>query len=211
LIGLDRLIANPENPNKMSRANFGKLVRNIKRTGRYEPIVVRRHPQKGECFEIINGYHRCLALGQLGYKQAEVVVWDVGDEEADILLATLNRLGGTDELGKKLKVLKRLSKKFQANELAKILPQTAKQIERLGNLKRPSGGAKIRAGCFASAMVFFLSDAQKQVVEQALSLATEPGDKKAGAVRNAMAVVKMAESFINASKRNDEIRTRSGS
>jgi hypothetical protein len=40
-IGLDKLVAHPDNPNKMSKANLAKLVRNIERTSRYEPLIVR--------------------------------------------------------------------------------------------------------------------------------------------------------------------------
>src|SRR4030042_1004922 len=93
-IGLEKLIAHPANPNRMSTATFGKLVRNIERTGRYEPIVVRPHPARGGYFQIINGHHRCRVLTKLGYETADWVVWDVDDEQGGILLATLNRLCG---------------------------------------------------------------------------------------------------------------------
>ncbi|UCD52735.1 MAG: ParB-like nuclease domain-containing protein [Phycisphaerales bacterium] len=73
-IPLDKLIPHPDNPNRMSRANFGKLMRHIKRTGCYEPLVVRRHPQQPGCFQIINGHHRCAALKNLGRATAQVVV-----------------------------------------------------------------------------------------------------------------------------------------
>ncbi len=45
-IAIDRLIPHPDNPNRMSKANFDKLVRNIERSGRYEPLVVRPLPGK---------------------------------------------------------------------------------------------------------------------------------------------------------------------
>ena len=49
-IALDKLVAHPDNPNRMSKAKFAKLLRNIERTGRYEPLVVRPCPQKPDCF-----------------------------------------------------------------------------------------------------------------------------------------------------------------
>ena len=33
-IAIDKLIAHPDNPNRMSKRDFAKLVRNIQRTGR---------------------------------------------------------------------------------------------------------------------------------------------------------------------------------
>ena len=54
-IGLDRLVEHLDNANRQSRESFNKLVRNIERTGMYEPLVVRRHPERQGCYQIING------------------------------------------------------------------------------------------------------------------------------------------------------------
>ncbi|MDI6450139.1 ParB/RepB/Spo0J family partition protein [Anaerobaca lacustris] len=93
-IELSRLWPHPDHANRMSRAAFGKLMRHIKRTGYYEPLVVRPHPHKRGSFQILHGHHRCEALRRLGHETAQAVVWNVDDEQADILLATLNRLAG---------------------------------------------------------------------------------------------------------------------
>ena len=201
-IALDKLMPHPDNPNKMSQANFNKLVRNIERTGRDEPLIVRPSPDKADYFQIINGYHRCQVLAKLGYKAADCIVWDINDEQADILLATLNRLGGSDELGKKLKLLKRLNKRIEAAELAKLLPQTAKQIERLTNLKMPSAPAKISAKCFANPLVFFVTDTQQEQIEKALSLVEEPKAEMTKAAKRAAALAHIAGYFLNHSKIN---------
>ena len=201
-IALDKLAAHPDNPNQQSRVNFAKLVRNIERTGRYEPLIVRPCPDKAERFQIINGYHRCHALTKLGYKTADCIVWDIDNEETDILLATLNRLGGSDELGKKLTLLKRLNKRVESAELAKLLPQTARQIERLVNLKMPTAPAKINAKCFAIPLVFFVNDTQQKQIEKALSLVEEPKAKTTKAARLAAALSHIAGYFLNHSKIN---------
>jgi ParB/RepB/Spo0J family partition protein len=198
-IGLDKLVAHPDNPNQQSRVNFGKLVRNIERTGRYEPIVVRPHPEREGHFQIINGEHRYKALAKLGYKTADCIVWDIDDAQTDILLATLNRLGGSDELGKKLNLLKRLNKRMESAELAKLLPQTAKQIERLTNLKMPSI-SETNAKRFLNPMVFFVNDAQQETIEEALSLAKESRSEKTKALKRAAALTQIAEDFLNHSK-----------
>jgi len=215
-IALDRLIAHPDNPNRMSSSSFAKLVRNIEQTGRYEPLIVRpyrekpRHSRRGiaasrHCertkplalseahperdrrvkaegvqesralvtpakagvqrhreeldsrlrgndravgvsrtaipandnenqesrienrgrFQIINGYHRWQALRQLGYRRADVIVWDVDDHQADLLLATLNRLVGSDELSRKISLLKKLSKKNERTRAVETHPPDA--------------------------------------------------------------------------------------
>ena len=201
-IAMDKLIAHPDNPNQQSRVNFAKLVRNIERTGRYEPLIVRPCPDKADRFQIINGYHRCHALTKLGYKTADCIVWDIDNEETDILLTTLNRLGGSDDLGKKLKLLKRLNKRVESAELAKLLPQTARQIERLTSLKMPTAPAKINAKCFAIPLVFFVNDTQQKQIEKALSLVEEPKAKTTKAARRAAALSHIAGYFLNHSKIN---------
>ncbi len=179
-IPLDKLVPHPDNPNKMSRATFAKLVRNIKRTGRYEPLIVRTCKEQ-DCFQIINGHHRALALKQLGKKEADCVVWDIDDGQADILLATLNRLCGQDVLDKKLALLKRLSEKMQSSELAKLLPQTKAQLEKLTNLHLSRvSSIEHRESSFLNPLVFFVSDEQQQVVEAAFSVAMQNDESHCG-------------------------------
>jgi len=201
-IAIDKFVPHPDNPNRMSKANFAKLVRNIKRTGRYEPLVVRHCPDKPDRFQIINGHHRWQALSQLGYKQADAVVWDIDDRQVDILLATLNRLTGSDIFDKRLALLARLNKQIQSRELAKLLPHTAKQIERLSNLTDSlsrTSGIEHRAPSFANPLVFFVNDRQKQTIEKALSLALQKGRCKVDegrATRNAAALTAIAEEYL---------------
>ncbi len=197
-IAIDRLVAHPDNPNRMSKANFAKLVRHIERTGRYEPLIVRPCPGVPGSFQIINGHHRVRALAQLGYKTADAVVWDVDDAQANILLATLNRLGGCDILEKKLALLKKLSHQMRIKDLAKLLPQTAKQIERLTNLKMPVAPANAKA--FAMPMVFFLSAEQFADVEDALFLAQLDSKQKTKAAKRAAGLTEIARFFLASSR-----------
>ncbi len=192
-VAIAKLVAHPDNPNRQSKVNFDKLVRNIERTGKYEPLIVRRHPERRGYFQLINGHHRCKALEQLGYKRANVIVWDVDDEQTDIMLATLNRLGGSDELSKKLTLLRRLNENFKTRELSKLLPQTSKQIEQLVNLKVPAAPATT-AGNFLNPLVFFITDEQKRIIEEVLSLA-EDENNKPKAVKRASALVRIAQVF----------------
>jgi ParB-like chromosome segregation protein Spo0J len=209
-IPLNQLTPHPDNPNKMSKSTFAKLVRNIERTGRYEPLIVRtcrsvacnsspaarcsesalgsnneqRTMNKEQCFQIINGHHRWLALKHLGKKEADAIVWDIDDDEADILLATLNRLCGQDILDKKLALLKRLNETMRASELAKLLPQTKKQIEKLKQLAIADSKSKIsnrNSEIFFNPLVFFVSDEQQQVIETTLNFVIE---KQASRIQN---------------------------
>jgi ParB/RepB/Spo0J family partition protein len=173
IITISKLLPHPDNPNVMSEAKFNKLVRNIGRTGLYEPVVVRPHPKKKDYFQIINGHHRVKALEKIGKSEADCVVWDVDDEQTAILLTTLNRLTGSDVLAKKVELLKELKKRFNSAELAKILPNTKKQIEQLTNLKNSvqRTGASVQCVEFAIPLVFFVTKRQQEIIENALEKA----------------------------------------
>lgn len=195
-IPLDRLVPHPDNPNRMSRANFNKLLHNIERTGRYEPLVVRPCPGRRDFFQIINGHHRCEALRRLGRETADVMVWKVDDEQADILLATLNRLNGRDVLDSKLALLRRLHKQIPTRKLARLLPQTHGQLERLISTKPLSAAMRRKAETFAIPMVFMVDAAQQQAIEEALSLARATSEGRTRAAGRAAALAHMAKSFL---------------
>jgi ParB/RepB/Spo0J family partition protein len=202
-IALDKLVAHPDNPNRMSKAKFAKLVRNIERTGRYEPLVVRLCPRKPDCFQIINGHHRWRALKELGYKTAEALVWDVNDLDTDILLATLNRLGGSDVLDKKLALLKRLNNSAfdgRTAKLAKLLPQTSNQIKRLTELAISDCRKAVEnhKSQILNPLVLFLNNKQQEVVAKAqLAAMSEIEENQTKALKNAAALTYIAQEFIN--------------
>lgn len=198
-IKLKKLIAHPENANRMSKTDFNKLVRNIERTGRYEPIVVRPHPQRAGDFQIINGHHRCKALQKLGYESSDCVIWKVGDEETRLLLATLNRLQGKDKLDKKVALLRHLKERMEPKQLSRLLPQTAKQIERLTLLKRPRKLPK-QVQDFARPMVFFLDAGQRETVTKALSMSDVDGGIRTAAAKRSAALAGVCRDYIESKK-----------
>jgi ParB/RepB/Spo0J family partition protein len=195
-IELSRLWPHPDHANRMSRAAFGKLMRHIKRTGYYEPLVVRPHPHPPAadgCFQILHGHHRCEALRRLGYETAQAIVWRVDDEQADILLATLNRLAGRDCLDRKLAILRRLRARRSIRELAQLLPQTRGQLERLtGARPLPGAGRASKSNAFATPMVFFVSDEQHAAIESALTALAEQSNEPTKAARRAAALTQIA-------------------
>jgi hypothetical protein len=197
-IPLDHLVPHPGNPNRMSHANFEKLVRNIERTGRYEPLVVRPCPGQRDHFQIINGHRRCEALRRLGHRTAEAVVWDVDDEQANILLATLNRLQGRDTLEQKLALLRRLSAALEIRALAGLLPLTCGQLDRLVHAKPLAPSLSEESGVFAKPMVFFVAPAQECAIEEALARAAAgPADGRARALGRAAALTCLARCLLD--------------
>jgi ParB/RepB/Spo0J family partition protein len=172
-ISLERLVSHPDNPNHMSRANFAKLIRGIERTGHYEPLVVRPCPDKAGYFQIINGHHRRDALRELGHETVDAVVWKTDDTQTAILLGTLNRLGGRDFLEKRLMLLRRLRRLMSIGDLAKLLPHTRGQLERLLARKPLSRESTPSPDPVSVPLVFFVTEAQQKAIEEALLLATD--------------------------------------
>ncbi len=205
-ISLDRLVPHPDNPNRMSRTNFEKLVRNIERTGRYEPLVVRPCPGRKGFFQILNGHHRCEALRKLGHRAADTVVWKVDEEQADILVATLNRLGGRDSLDRKLALLRRLSARIPIRKLARLLPQTLGQLTRL-TTSGPPVPARSADDSFAIPMVFFVDPAQQRAIEEALCLGSLPSEAGTRAAKRAAALTRVARQFLDRQGGRDRERT----
>jgi ParB/RepB/Spo0J family partition protein len=194
-IAINKLAAHPGNPNVMSKDKFRKLIRNIERTGYIEPIVVRPHPNKKGKYQIINGHHRVKALEKLGQKQADCVIWDVDNEQTDLLLATLNRLTGVDAVTKKIALLTKLKERLPSIELAKLLPQTRGQIEQLTNLKLKNISVKINAEREVIPMVFFVKPEQNKIIEEALNKIPQlPGLTKTQ--NRAAAITEIATQFL---------------
>lgn len=127
LIPLDQLVSHPLNPNVMLPKLKEKLAANIKASGRYEPLIVRRLPD-GTC-QIVAGHQRADVLKTLGYTHAACLVWEVDDHEALILLATLNRLRGEDVPAKRAALVAELEAYETLAELARLLPETEADLE----------------------------------------------------------------------------------
>ena len=131
---LDSLVAHPQNANRMSRMFAKKLRHNIGQLGRYETLTVRPHPDKKGKFQVLNGHARLEALEELGVQQAKCDVWDIGDSEAGIFLAILNRLRGSDAPELRMALLYDLLERHNQKDLAAHLPETVPHLEKLVKL-----------------------------------------------------------------------------
>ena len=169
-IEISKLVPHPKNANVMSNAVMAKLRRHIERTGRYEPLVVRRHPTREGCFELINGHHRKEVLESLGRATASCVVWELSDAETLMLLATINRLGGEDAPGKRLELLEAVAVEMEVAEMAKWVPEDAAVLSAV--LKKQEGPVVVaeapRMGEMMEAFTVFLKHGEKERLVRAL-------------------------------------------
>jgi ParB/RepB/Spo0J family partition protein len=190
-ISIEKLLPHPENPNKMGKANFKKLVNHIKESGDYEPIIVRHHPDKPGFYQILNGHHRTQALSTLNYNSADCIIWDVTDEKALMLLATLNRLNGRDEITKRANLVNRLSESFNIKQLTATLPETKQAIEKLKSISTTAATLSPNDYDIPDTLVYIVTAKQKTFVNNIINEAIDPSKGATDPQRKAWALVEI--------------------
>lgn len=126
-IELARLVPHPSNPNVLAPEYQEKLARHIAETGLYPYLIVR--PLPDGTYQLLDGHWRAEVLRQLGELGAWCQIWPVDDEQALVLLATLNRLAGDDVEGRRTALIAELAAYRPLEELARLLPETQAQLE----------------------------------------------------------------------------------
>ncbi len=170
MVGVNRLRGHAMNSNAMNEVMFGKLVGHIEKSGRYPPLIVREI-EEGE-YEVLDGHHRLRALKELGYEEVGCVVWDVDDEEALVLLTTLNRLEGVDDPRRRGALIGELHEKYgwSVGKLVRNLPDGGDDVEKLLELRRdlPRGCGGKGLGEMKMAVYFFLLPAEKKRLDEVI-------------------------------------------
>lgn len=70
-------------------------------------------------------------LQELGYKTAKCEVWDVDDKQALVLLSTLNRLRGADDIEKRSRLLKEMVDVYPDVDFIDWVPESPSSISAL--------------------------------------------------------------------------------
>jgi len=125
---LTRLLSHPLNSNELNDVYLDKLQKNIAETGNYPALIVR---PMGDNYQIIDGHHRMIVLKELGYKTAKCEVWDVDDKQVLVLLSTLNRLRGADDIEKRSTLLHELVDVYPNADFMDWIPESPSAISSL--------------------------------------------------------------------------------
>lgn len=170
-VPLARLRPRADNANAMPEALLAKLAGHIARTDRYPHLIVRPMPGEQGAYEILDGHHRAAALRRLNRPAARCEVWEVDDDEALVLLATLNRLQGRDDVFKRANLLEQLRGRLGAERLPQWLPEDADRIERLRRTRvaPPEPAPPVAARDVPAAITFFLTPSQVRRLNDRLS------------------------------------------
>ncbi len=165
---IDQLDAHPANSNVMPAALIDKLAGQIGRSGRYPPVIVR---PIGDRYQILDGHHRVAVLRKLGHACVQCVLWPVDDDEALLLLATLNRLRGDDDPRKRAALLSKLRESMEITDLARRLPEDAEKVRKLLAIHAapPSPQTPRPVDDLPVCLNFFLLPDQRREVERVLA------------------------------------------
>ena len=179
-VAVERLIAHPLNSNRMPPKLLAKLESNIRDSGRYPSLVVRTlkaSPQAADwdesTLQVIDGHHRLAVLKKLGHKLIRVDCWgNLTDSETELLLATLNRLEGSDDAERRAELLEHLRRDggFSPERLAELLPEDGDAIEALELLRNPPPLPK-SLGAMLVPVTLFMTEAQRKIVRRAIGQA----------------------------------------
>jgi ParB family chromosome partitioning protein len=120
------------NPNQMDRTMKYRLEEAIRRFGLVVPLVVR---EKGDgSFETVGGAQRLSVLWELGADSVPCVVVKADDVEARLLSQCLNRIAGSDDLGLKAELLRKVLAEMPQQEVLHLLPETTQSLQALASL-----------------------------------------------------------------------------
>lgn len=88
-IPIDKITDFKEHPFHVTMdEDMAKLIDSIKENDMLMPALVR--PKKDGTYEMISGHRRKFALSQLGRKEMNVIIRDLGDDQATILMVDSN-------------------------------------------------------------------------------------------------------------------------
>ncbi|GAG47706.1 unnamed protein product, partial [marine sediment metagenome] len=150
----------------------------------------------------IDGHQKVDVLRQLGESGAWCCVWDVSDEEALLLLATLNRLEGQDVPAKRAALIAELEAHTTLAALAGLLPEDEAELEATlqlldvdvdGLLQRLTEEADKVAAAGPQLFSFAVDGTDAPTVEQALGQATSA---LSGPNRRGRALVMLARKYL---------------
>lgn len=127
-LALTTLHPDPRNSNVCSADVLEKLRRNIEKSQLYPPLIVRPHPTESGQFILIDGHHRKQVLASLGHPDADCLIWEISERDAQIALATLNTLRGTENLHKRAELLQNLTALISIDELTALIPETSAEM-----------------------------------------------------------------------------------
>ena len=127
-IPINKILQNLLNPNQMGEEAYQKLRMNMQETGNYPSLIVT---PKNNQYLLLDGWHRLKAATELDWDKVWCEVWELNGRRADLMLATLNRLRGTDDLKKRALLIAKLNEEFKNERelLLRLIPEKSQSLD----------------------------------------------------------------------------------
>ena len=144
----DSVEPNDWNPNKQNERTFAAEIESILDHGFIVPVTVRVHPKNKNKFQIIDGFHRWLAVKEIiakklsgngnintivSSKEIPVIVLDVDEAKAKRLTIILNETTGRADMGDLAVLLASIQGEL-GDDLNRGLPYSENQLKELLSL-----------------------------------------------------------------------------
>jgi DNA adenine methylase len=132
ILDLQLLKPNTKNPNKMDAKTYQLLVKNIRREGFKDPILVVRD---AEGYIIVDGHHRKKALQDLGFTWGPCVIAENADIN-NVTLSTLmlNKIKGRLDPSKVGAILMGLREEYSSKDLVDITGYSSQDLENYASI-----------------------------------------------------------------------------
>lgn len=201
-VPVDCLVPHPSIPNVMSDDYRAKLRANIEAEGDYPSLIIRPHPTRPDCMEVLDGKERLAVLRDLGYPTARCYLWPCDDSTALLLVGTLDRLTGEDEPWRRARLLKELAALLPAEAILARIPESEADFRQvIDALNGDLEGAIADLTAHADRALaegpqlfsFAVDPSEAAAVEDALALAVSQLE---GKNRRGQALVLFAQTFI---------------
>ena len=172
-IEINKLVNASWNANIMQPSMLEKLRESVYRYGVIENFVVR--PIANGKFEVVGGNWRLQILAELRFDVAPCVIVDVDDADARLLAQALNRIEGTDDIGLRAQLVKKVLESIPQDEVLRILPETAESLKALASMGQEDMAVYLQRWQQAQSarlrhMQFQFTEDELSVVEQALKV-----------------------------------------
>ncbi len=123
-----QLKPDPRNANQCSPEIEEKIRSNMAKSGFCPALMVRK---SGKYYTIIDGHHRLKVAKKLGWTELPCQIVEANEDEAGLLLLTLNRLRGEDNLQKRAVLIQDLLSTFDKTTLSQLIPESETDIDEL--------------------------------------------------------------------------------
>lgn len=196
------------NPNRIDAPTRARLAVSLGRWGLRLPLLVRTIDD-GE-YECVGGSMRLDVLREQGQGEVPCLLADdLDDAEVKLLSMALNRIGGSDDISAKAQLVKTLLDTMPAEEVAKVLPDTAEALQGLAALGQPGASdlaqqlstwaatEAVKAEAKLHVTSFPFSDEQAAVIEGAVVKALPAVARYEGPNKRAAALVHIAQEWAS--------------